>query len=196
MKDEKAKLWKKSWGKIGWGYEYCVDVANKVSKMIEAGADVNISNENNMTALMLASGFGYVDAVQALINAKADVNAQNIDGRTALILAVACNRKPVVEKLLENGAFVNARDLSGSTALMYAAENSCITGNEEIFKLLLDHDADIFAENDFGANVWYSTLPGSAARRLLKEACIASKLPRKVDKHKDTDQNKGNSKTR
>ena len=44
----------------------CNDI---VTKLIDAGADINIRNDKGLTALMMALRYGYLDTVQILLNA-------------------------------------------------------------------------------------------------------------------------------
>jgi ankyrin repeat protein len=99
--------------------------------LLEHGADITARQNNQTTALMLASGLGrglstfaneyatdaaMVDAVKVLLDHHADVNAANADGQTALHFA-ALSLDPVVELLAEHGADLNAKDKQGRTPL-------------------------------------------------------------------------------
>ena len=55
--------------------------------LIEAGADVNTSDDNGRTALMIAAEKNAVDLAKMLIEAGADVNASDDDGRTVFMYA-------------------------------------------------------------------------------------------------------------
>jgi hypothetical protein len=52
--------------------------------LIEAGADVNIRNDEGSTALMTAAFFCHTEVVEALLDNGADKNIRNGAGRTAL----------------------------------------------------------------------------------------------------------------
>ena len=56
--------------------------------LIKAGVNVNIHDENGMTALMMASEAGHVKLIDKLIEKGADVNIQCVNGYTALIYAI------------------------------------------------------------------------------------------------------------
>ena len=55
--------------------------------LIEAGADVNVSNPRKCTALMTAAGSQHDKCVKLLIDSGADVNGIDSNKRTALMHA-------------------------------------------------------------------------------------------------------------
>ena len=109
-----------------------------VLNLIEAGVDVNIQDENGMTALMMACKGGCVPLVEQLIRVGADVNIQNIFGDTALICGTLKRQNECVKKLLEFGADTSIQGKNGFTALMHAAK----TGNINCLQTLIDSGAD------------------------------------------------------
>ena len=97
-----------------------------MQRLLDAGADPLIATHNGTTALMVASGIGWVEGVTH--EWSRDQNVQTVDW------------------LLELGADVNARDLDGRTALMGAAHK----GRNAIVQTLVDHGADM-AVRDVGS---------------------------------------------
>lgn len=97
-----------------------------IQRLLDAGADPLIASHNGTTALMVASGIGWVEGVTH--EWSRDQNVQTVNW------------------LLELGADVNARDLDGRTALMGAAHK----GRNEIVQILVDHGADM-ALRDVGS---------------------------------------------
>ena len=92
-------------------------------RLLDAGADPLIATHNGTTALMVASGIGWVEGVTHEWSREQNVQTVNT--------------------LLELGANVNARDLDGRTALMGAAHK----GRSEIVQMLVDHGADMAARD-------------------------------------------------
>jgi len=91
--------------------------------LLENGSDPNIATRNNTTALMVASGIGWVEgvtnewgakenieAVKLLLELGAGVNAVDGDGRTALHGAAHKGRNEIVQLLVDRGAKLDARD--------------------------------------------------------------------------------------
>lgn len=97
-----------------------------MQRLLDAGADPLIATHNGTTALMVASGIGWVEGVTH--EWSREQNAQTVN------------------TLLELGADVNARDRDGRTALMGAAHK----GRSEIVQMLVDHGADM-AVRDVGS---------------------------------------------
>ena len=120
-----------------------------ITKIIDAGAEVNIKNDDGSTALMGAMYCGYsIYTVRMLIDADAEVNIKNNDGSTALFYALIyiC---PVytVRMLIDAGADVNVKANYGWTALYYA-----VLHNNSIYtvRILIDTGADVNIKNNNG----------------------------------------------
>ena len=108
------------------------------------GMDVDLSNKQGETPLMLASINGEMPTVKALILK----NKAQIDhiGWTPLHYACAKGHLEVASFLIANGANVNSLSLGGTTPLMMAVQS----GNELLVKLLLDKGADLKLRNAEG----------------------------------------------
>jgi hypothetical protein len=91
--------------------------------LLSKGADPKIATQNKTTALMVASGIGWVEgvtfewspqqsleAVKMLLDLGLDVNAADGDGRTALHGAAHKGRNDVVQLLVDHGAKLDALD--------------------------------------------------------------------------------------
>ena len=105
--------------------------AEAVRLLIQYGADVNLNDADNETALMLATSSrnpeNLLAILRALHEAGADVNAnalyhhlQRTRGGTALHYAVRAGNAAAVDELISYGADVNIKDPDGLTALDYA----------------------------------------------------------------------------
>jgi ankyrin repeat protein len=75
-----------------------------VRLLIEHGSDINAKMKNSVSALMIASENGFIEAVQILVEHKAEIDAEDDEGRTALIYAESEQHKEVISFLLSHGA--------------------------------------------------------------------------------------------
>ena len=119
-----------------------------LSCLIENGADVNLSTDNNRTPLMTACEYGHVNTVTFLIEHGANVNLQDWTGLTAVHYAVrgsqACE---ILSCLMENGADVDAKTFDDCTPLMIAAE----IGDTKVATFLIEHGANVDLPDKIGA---------------------------------------------
>ena len=89
-------------------------------KVLNAGVDPDIvQHSGQATALMKASGNGFLDCVNALLQAGADVNKQ-YSGMSILMYTACRGWHGCLTALLQAGADVNFADSSGDTALACA----------------------------------------------------------------------------
>ena len=70
-----------------------------VNQLLASGADVNTTDDDGVTALMIAAQNGHEVIVSALLSGGADVNAQFTNGVTALTLAQEGGHSVIVELL-------------------------------------------------------------------------------------------------
>ena len=110
--------------------------------LIESGADVNASDRNGQTPLMLAAGSGAVDMAALLMSSGARVNATTGDGHTALIIAAGKGKKPMVALLLKAGADPNARTRSKMN-VAYPLAAAVHSDDSALITMLLDAGAVI-----------------------------------------------------
>ena len=112
--------------------------------LIDAGADVNITDKRGNTPLLaLTRSRSNEGFVAALINAGADVNQSNKHGETALMYS-AMHCKNNVHLLLAAGADVNMKDQDNNQALHYTCFDVPHCDNIEI---LLQVGADVNSKN-------------------------------------------------
>ena len=154
--------------------------------LVQAGADVNARDGQQLTALHLAvMGNPNPEIIIALARAGADLSAKEPEfGRTALHMVAKGSGEVVVlpdgtifqpedEKgpgtqldagnvLLKAGADVNAPDDSGRTPLHLAAENSRYYGNLDIAVALLSGGADVSARDSRGLTPMHVAVAESA----------------------------------
>ena len=124
-------------------------IREKSSKVIgvllsDKNIDVDLSNKNGETPLMMASIDGNLALVKTLV---IDHKAQ-LDHISWTPLHYACARGhlDVAQFLIANGAIVDSMSLGNTTPLMMAVQS----GNEKVVKLLLDKAADLQLRNDQG----------------------------------------------
>lgn len=126
--------------------------------LIEAGANVNVINNYQATALLRASvgrGPDY-ELVKLLVSKGADINIQGYNGITALHWAVKSNDLKVAKLLLENGADINiSDDYNGSirtstisgTVLQVAIN---LSQSNEMFKFVIENGAKLNIKDSQG----------------------------------------------
>ncbi len=88
--------------------------------LIRRGADLNLTNAQGTTALMIAAQYNH-GAANLLLRYGADPTLAKKNGTTALIMATNWSQLGVVQALLRAGADPNQRDALGRTALTFAA---------------------------------------------------------------------------
>lgn len=108
------------------------------------GMDVDLSNKQGETPLMIASINGDLPLVKTLVSK----NRAQLDhiGWTPLHYACSKGHLEVAQYLIANGAIVDAISLGGTTPLMMAVQS----GNEYLVKFLLDKGANLQLRNGLG----------------------------------------------
>ena len=117
-----------------------------VQHLIATNLDLNVQDENGMTALMIASQNGNLELAEQFIKG-ANLNIQAFFSDTALIYATRNKQHECVQKLVEHGANTNIQGKDGNTALIHAAKELC----EDILNTLLDGGANPIITNDNGS---------------------------------------------
>ena len=118
-----------------------------VQILLSKDPDINIQNNDGVTALMFASGSGHHQVVDLLLSKDPDINIQNDDGRTALMFASGSGHHQVVDLLLSKDPDINIQNNDGRTALMAASRY----GHHQVVGLLLSKDPDINIQNNDGS---------------------------------------------
>lgn len=141
-----------------------------VKELLDNGADIEKKDRDGSTPLMLASYYGNIDIVELLLSKGANCNSKNIKlNKTALHGAVERENFEIVKLLIDHGAQVNVRGMSNFTPLHVITTYFECNENEDIpdwnrlwnmniwnkkrtniFKLLLNHGADVNAKGKDG----------------------------------------------
>lgn len=153
-----------------------------VAALLEAGEDVNATNQYGVTPLMAAvRNNAPADVVSLLLASGADANAAYKSGGTALILAAGFHGDPgVITALLDAGADVNAADERGVTALLSAAQNNA---DPRIARVLIDAGADVnAAENVSGETALMKAVRENGSLEVMAALIAAGVNVNAVDK--------------
>ncbi len=127
------------------------DALSLVQMLLEHGADVDLVDDQGMTAIALAVEKENLEVVHLLLqkNAKTTLQPSTYSQRTnILVLATSIRTTPVkslktAQLMLEHGLDVNICTGRDETPLWWAAKN----GNLGVARLLLDHGASIDVQN-------------------------------------------------
>ncbi|RDW76302.1 uncharacterized protein DSM5745_06294 [Aspergillus mulundensis] len=108
-----------------------------VQLLIDAGADVNLMDNNKRTPLSFAAENGH-DALSCLLLDKgADMHLKDTTHRSSLSYAASKGQRSVVRALLDKGAHIDSLDSQSRTPLNWAAEHGEVT----TIQLLLEKGA-------------------------------------------------------
>uniref|UniRef100_A0A1X7UJY4 Death domain-containing protein n=1 Tax=Amphimedon queenslandica TaxID=400682 RepID=A0A1X7UJY4_AMPQE len=110
--------------------------------------NIDHTNEEGKTALMLACERGDQDIVHDLLSAGANVNIQDNEGWTALMIASKHNHVSIIHMLLQANANPHLKLPKGSNAVMIAS----FCGNYEVVELLISKGVDYKYQQDDGVN--------------------------------------------
>ena len=105
------------------------DDADKLRELLRSGADVNLQNEQGLSALVAMAMFNRVDVVDALLDAGAEVDSRDRLGRTALYWAAGGGHNDTVRLLVRRGADVTLMTRDQQTPLMQASRGSADPGS-------------------------------------------------------------------
>ena len=139
-----------------------------VKKVLEAGADPNITDEFGFTPLMravLSTGTSYKDKssiVTDLYKHNSNINAvyvpsqvpgssPHVEGSTAMHMTIGENHPLHVQALVDYGAALDARDVHGRTPLHIAS----IQGHHHLIKLLAPSQESFHFEDNDGCTPLY-----------------------------------------
>lgn len=165
------------------------------------GADVDRSDNERTTPLMLAAELGQEQAVALLLQAKANPSLYDYQGRQALMFAAMSGNASCIKRLVQAGAAVDAVDSNNHTALIHALwadQPACMRalieaganihtrdaqgrtplmlaaeGHPECLRVLLEAGADLHARDNDEETAWEHAHfhQSHDCLQLLAEAC-------------------------
>lgn len=124
------------------------DNSEVVQRFIDAGFDVNTTNQYGDRAIIIAAEKGSNKILDILLKAGADINASDADGSTALMYASYYRMGNTVKLLVKQKADVNLQNRSKMTALMYAIHG----GDSECISAVITKETDLSLKNIHGRN--------------------------------------------
>ncbi|KAH9495268.1 hypothetical protein Btru_016256 [Bulinus truncatus] len=114
--------------------------------LLDRNSNVHSTSTNGLTALLIASEYGNVNAVQILIKKTSKIDQADSMGETALMKAAKRGHLNVVRILIKKKADISLKNQQGNTALMLAVKKSFV----EIVEFLLKNSADVCSTNGKG----------------------------------------------
>lgn len=127
----------------------CQKTSNELIQiLLEHGAETNMKNIDEDTALHLACSYGTADTVKQLLLHGADPNSKNRMGHTPLYDACRCTNEDKIKYLFEYNACPNSQDEDGNSVLHWLA--NCGSERFQLMKMLLDYGADVKLKNRWG----------------------------------------------
>ncbi|MEA5578323.1 ankyrin repeat domain-containing protein [Anabaena sp. UHCC 0451] len=100
-----------------------------VKELIDAGGDINATNNDHNNALWFACFGNHYDLINLLLDANIDINNQNDNGATVLMYGASAGKTEVVRLLLQHHPNMNLQNLDDYKAIDFAS-------NREVLRLL------------------------------------------------------------
>ena len=121
--------------------------ADMVSMLRNHGANANLTDNTNRTALQIAQANKHPQIITILEGeiTEIDTTIDTNECDNTLHIAVSAEDIDEVKHLLENGANPNTKDILGRTPLHLAA----LQGNQTLAQLLLDNNAELNIQDNF-----------------------------------------------
>ncbi|UYV68527.1 hypothetical protein LAZ67_6000048, partial [Cordylochernes scorpioides] len=127
-------------------YQEYKEYKDLIHKLVEAGADVNISNSITTPFLKLFEEINDSELFRMFIEKGADINAKKDNGVSILMIVAKMGNVDCFNCLLNAGADTKHVDETGNSALFYAAGSKC----PEILEYFLKSGFDVNVRNNEG----------------------------------------------
>ncbi|KAK3551640.1 hypothetical protein QTP70_020850 [Hemibagrus guttatus] len=115
------------------GSKKWVEQKKCMGRLLEYNADVNICNNEGLTAIHWLAVNGRTELLHDLVQHVSNVDVEDAMGQTALHVACQNGHKTTVLCLLDSGADINRPNVSGATPLYFA----CSHGQRDTAQILL-----------------------------------------------------------
>lgn len=125
-----------------------------VRSLVAQGTDVNATQTNGWTALMLAVQNTHASIVEYLLAHGADVHRRSTlyNDTDAMLLAAESGNLSICLMLLAHGGNINEIDIDGDTPLMHAVSNGNLSPKQvyQVTKLPIKHGANVNVSDKIG----------------------------------------------
>ncbi|GEM_PF-661529 len=116
---------------------------NSVQRLIEAGADVRMSNAHKQTALMLAAAKGAHELIDEFLRLEVSLNALDALGDNVLFYAIKGRKRSILKRFIDAGAWVHHLNDQHQSLMHEVAA----LGDVRLYEVLKASDVSIFHLN-------------------------------------------------
>lgn len=129
-----------------------------IKLLLEHGADIDYKDNFENTALIIATKYNYNDIVELLLQYKPNINLTNDIGNNAIMEAILNKNEYICKLLFNNGGNIYQPNERGTTPFIQACIQSCIDGNINIPKFLLENNINVNVRDKHGNNALMSIM--------------------------------------
>ncbi|MGL4394307.1 MAG: ankyrin repeat domain-containing protein [Brevinema sp.] len=150
----------------------------EIQYLVSEGANINATNNNASSLLMIALTEGNSDGADTLIQLGADVNVTDLNGDTALILAAKYGHRRSLELILPRVSNINQQNSVGA-AIHHASQNGFL----KIFRRIATQDNINSISIEGFTPLMYAAFNGhlNIVRYMFKNFTIDQSLVNKFD---------------
>lgn len=133
-------------------YSVAYNLIEKAKILLEYDVDINLTNENEDTALHIAVNNSRTEFIHLLLDNGADPNTKDKYGTPVFLTVCLGHKIDLVKKMINKGVDINCKDYDGNTPLIYAVYRD----SYGVVKTLLDNNADPNIKNDNNETALYA----------------------------------------